>query len=325
MRAGSSSLAHRSARATLRDHWLCGALLALAACATTDEPSGLEEPIVVHQASFKHGALPGTPAAPGVAGQSPTLTSFAPAFGVLRPGTRGAVISGRASKEAYSVGIRFVDQGSGYWVQTVGSEDPLIPGELSWTLSFDAASAIGSGQHELELVSFDAEGKPGGKQTLKVCVASELPDNLNVCDPKNQPPLAIASLTWDADSDLDLSVVAPDGTTYGRSKRSLLQNGQVVARLDNDGVSGCLADGRRSENFAWLSAPPSGTWHVYANLFDACTKPSVEFDLTLYQRQTNADGTFALLALQTVHGQFIRQQANAGAGNATFVTDIQFQ
>jgi hypothetical protein len=305
--------------------WLFGAFLVLAACATTEDPTGLEEPIVVHQASFKHGALPGTESVPTASGSPPTLTSFAPAFGVLRPGTRGAVISGRASKEAYSVGVRFVDQGSGYWVQTVGSEDPLIPGELGWTLTFDAASSIVPGQHSLELVSFDGQGTPGTKQTLKVCVASDLPDNLNACDPKNQPPLAIASLTWDADSDLDLSIVSPDGTTFGRSKRSLLQDGKVIARLDNDGVSGCLADGRRSENFVWLDKPPSGAWHVYANLFDACTKPGVDFDLTIYQRQTNADGTFSLTALQAVHGQFVRQQANGGAGNATFVTDIQFQ
>lgn len=305
--------------------WFSSLLFAALACATTEQPSGLEEPLVVQQASFKRGALPGTDAAPNVQGPAPTLTSFAPAFGVLRPGTRGAVIAGRASKEAYSVGARFVDQGSGYWVQTVGSEDPLIPGELSWTLTFDAASSIEPGQHSLELVAFDGDGRPGTKQTIKVCIASELPDNLNVCDPKNEPPLAIASLTWDADSDLDLSVVAPDGTVFGRSKRSLLQNGQVIARLDNDGVSGCLADGRRSESFAWLASPPSGTWNVYANLFDACTKPSVEFDLTLYQRQTNGDGTFSLQTVQTVHGQFVRQQANAGSGNRTFVADIRFQ
>jgi hypothetical protein len=301
------------------------ALLALSACDSVDDPSAVGEPIVVQQASFKHGALPGLDPVPNTPAVAPSITSFAPAFGVLRPGTRGAVVTGRASKEAYSVGVRFADQGSGYWVQTVGSEDPLIPGELSFNLSFDASSSIEAGSHALELVSFGADGKPGTKQTLKVCVASELPDNLNVCNPKNKPPLAIASLTWDADVDLDLSVVAPDGTIFGRSNRSRVVNGSVTARLDNDGVSGCLLDGRRTENFSWLESPGAGVWHIYANLFDACSRPGVEFELTLYQQQLNADGTFGLLALPSVHGQFVRQQANAGAGNATFVSDIQFQ
>lgn len=302
------------------------ALFALAACEGTEDPSGLEEPLVVQQADFKSGALPGIAAVLGAPPATPVITSFAAGFGVLRPGTRGAQISGRSSKEAYSVGVRLKDQGTGYWVRPVGGEDPLIPNELGWSLAFDAASDIGPGKHDLEVVSFDASGKAGTKQTLSLCIASDLPDNLNVCDPKNVPPLAIVSLRWNTDADLDLSLVGPDGTTYGRTKRSLLSNGKVIAKLDDDGVSGCLADGKRVENFAFLEAPPLGNWNVYVNLFDACTKTAVEFSLSIYQRVGNPDGTFALteLSTQRVTGQLLRQQSNGGAGNATFVTDLKF-
>lgn len=301
-------------------------LFVLAACGGTEDPSGLEEPLVVQQADFKSGVLPGDVAVPGAPPAAPAITSFAAGFGVLRPGTRGAQLSGRSTKEAYSVGVRLKDQGTGYWVRPVGGEDPLIPNELGWSLAFDAASDILPGKHDLEVVSFDATGKAGTKQTLSLCIASDLPDNLNVCDPKNAPPLAIVSLRWSTDADLDLSLVAPDGTTYGRSKRSLISAGKVIAKLDDDGVSGCVADGKHTESFAFLDTPPLGSWNVYVNLFDACAKTAVEFELSIYQRVGNPDGTFALTELSSsrVTGQLLRQQSNGGAGNATFVTDLKF-
>lgn len=297
------------------------ALAAVLACGTED-PLALDEPLVVQQGDFKDGPLPGTLAAPGTPPNLPAITSFTLGFGVLRPGTRGAQVSGRATKEAYSVGVRFADQGSGYWVRPVGAEDPLIPGELQWQLALDAASAIEPGLHALEVVAFDAQGRPGTRTSLPVCIASELPDNLNVCNPKTEPPFAIATLHWDADSDVDLTAVAPDGTPYGRSKRSLLSGSKVLARLDGDGVSGCLADGRRIESFAW-NEPVAGTWRLYANLFDACGKASVHFTLTLYARKQSADGTFSLEEIKRIDGELVRAQANGGAGSPLFLTELK--
>jgi len=298
---------------------LVGALLA--ACGGTEDPLAIDEAIVVHQADFKRGELPG--AAPGTAGLEPRVTSYTLGFGVLRPGSVNAQVSGRASQAAYSVGLRFRDQGSGFWVRSVGAEDPLIPGELQWQLSLDAAVDIAPGLHELEVVAFDVDGKAGAKSSLPVCVASELPDNLNVCNPTAQPPLVVASLSWNTDSDLDLSVVAPDGTTYGRSKRSLLQAGKALVRLDGDGVSGCLADGRRLENIVF-NEPPAGTWRLYANIFDACGKTGANFTLTIFQRRANPDGTFALDEVRSVDGRFVRAQANGGAASPLYLTEIQF-
>ncbi len=292
-------------------------LVMLAACGGTREPLALDQPIFVHQADFKYGALPS-------GGPGPTITSFALGFGVLHPGTENAQITGRTSGDGYSIGVRFADQGSGYWTLAVGAEDPLIKGELQWQLALDAASEIEPGQHQLQVVAFGADGHAGPQMALPVCVASELPDNLNVCNPTTAPPFAIASLSWNADSDLDLTVTAPDGTSYGRSKRSLLSGTKVLARLDEDGVSGCLADGRRLEDFVWNEPSLLGTWHVYANLFDACGKASVSFTLTVYARAQNPDGTFALAAVRKIDGQFPRIEANGGAAPPLFLTDITF-
>lgn len=298
----------------------------LLGCGGTEDLIGLSEPLQVQQAEFKDGALPGTVAVEGTPLAAPTITSLSVNFGVLRPGVRGASISGRTSSDAYSVGVRFKDLGTGYWIHAVNGEDALIPNELTWALALDASIDITPGKHDLEVVAFDARGNAGTKQNVSLCIASDLPDNLNVCDPKNEPPLVMASLTWNTDADLDLTVVAPDGTTFGRSKRSLLSGGRVIARLDGDGVSGCLADGRRRETFAWFEAPPAGAWNIYVNLFDACAKPAVDFVLTFYQRQPSSDGSYVLVPLeaQRVTGQLVRAQANGGLGNPLFVSDIKF-
>jgi hypothetical protein len=295
-------------------------LLALvSACAGIDDPVGLTEPFVADQADFKRGALPSGTA------EGPAITLFTPGFGTLRPGARAAAVTGNASGTAYSVGIRFADLGSGYWVRPVGSLDPIAPGELTWSLAIDANSEIEPGQHELEVVAFDVQGRPGPKRTATICVASSLPDNLNACNPKLQPPLVVASLTWNTDADLDISLVAPDGTQFNRGKRALAVDGKPVVRLDADGVTGCVADGRRSENFVFDDVPPQrGAWSVYANLFDACGKAAASFELTIYQRTTHADGTFALTPVSSVGGDFLRQQANGGAAAPLYLTSIVF-
>ncbi|MET0344216.1 MAG: hypothetical protein ABW252_24585 [Polyangiales bacterium] len=297
---------------------------ALAACDGTDDPVALDEPIVVRQGDYKKGPLPGVLAAAGVPEVEPRVTSRTLGFGVLRPGTPNAQITGRASASAYAVGVRLKDQGDGYWVRPVGAEDPLLPGELQWQLPFDAASAITPGLHELEIVAFDAKGNPGTKTSLPLCIAADIPDNGNACNPSTQPPQLIATLTWNADSDLDLSAVGPNGVTYGRSKRSLLAGDKVLVRLDGDGVSGCLADGRRSESFVWNEGAPSGTWALYANLFDACQKPSVRFTLTLRQRRQTSPTTYELTVVEEVHGELTRAQANGGAGAPLFLYEFGF-
>ena len=185
--------------------------LVVGACAGEEARLGLDQPLFVHNAELRDGKLPGAPGDAELDAKRAQVTSFSLGFGVLLPGTPNATVSGRTTANAYAVGLRFLDLGDGYWLLPAGAEDPTNPGELSFDFSFDAASALEPGLHPLAVVAFDERGKAGKQSVLSVCVASPVPDNLNACNPETAPPLAVASLTWSTDADLDLIVIAPDG------------------------------------------------------------------------------------------------------------------
>jgi len=75
----------------------------------------------------------------------------------------------------------------------------------------------------------------------------------------------------------------------------------------------------------WNEPAIAGKWAIYANLFDACGKPSVSFELTIYFRRQNADGTFDLVPVQRVGSQLVRAQANGGAGSPLFLSEVDIQ
>jgi len=306
---------------------LCAAILALglglSACAGTEDPSALDEPVVVPFGDFKKGKLPGTSSKKG-SPEQPFITSAALATNRLRPGIQNVPFSGRATDGAYSVGVRLLDQGSGYWVRTVLAPDTFSPDEREWNLTFNVGILAEPGKQALGVVAFDKDGRPGSITRVDVCVESDLPDNGNVCDPKVEPPKALASLRWNTDADLDLIVLAPDGTRYSRSEFSQVVDGKVVARLDADGTAGCDLDGRRMETFEWLTKPKKGTWYIYANLFDACEHPAVSFALTTYRSKKHKDGTFSLVEEKSVGGTFLRAQATPDTATPLYLAKISF-
>jgi hypothetical protein len=245
---------------------------------------------------------------------------------VITPGAPNLSVSGRVSDDTYAVGIRIKELGTGYWLKPVGAPDPSLPGELTFDYVLSAATVIEPGNHTFVAAAFDADGRAGPEYEVAVCVVSDLPDNNNACDPSNEPPPAIVSLTWHADSDLDLSIQAPDGTTYDRVNRSSFRDdGSIGFGLEFDGSTGCVVDGKRRENLVWYDEPERGsTWLVYANLFDACHHAAVAFEATVYRRQRNADGSFRLEADEPVRGELLRVQQNGGAGNPLYLSAIQF-
>jgi hypothetical protein len=304
---------------------LLAALCLVAGCDSAPYLVGLGEPIVVHQADFKHGALPGVDADDDYDFEADNrITALELNFGVMKPGTPNLSVKGRVTADVYAVAIRILELGDGYWLRPVGPEDPTVPGELTFDFVLDVASEIEPGRHTLAAVAFDKDGHAGQQYKVAVCVGSDIPDNGNACNAETAPPPAVASLSWNADADLDLTIVAPDGTVYNRSNRAVMEGDTQVAGLDADGVTGCLADGRRRENFVWNERPGAGAWLAYANLFDACGKAAVSFELTLYRRQRNDDGTFSQVRDQTIRGEFLRAQANGGAGNPLYLLPIEF-
>lgn len=304
----------------------------LLACDSEPFRLGVDQPIFVHNGQLRDGKLPGSRASDdqGPDPKSAQITSFSLGFGVLLPGTPNATVSGRTNGKAYAVGLRFLDLGDGYWLVPAGAEDPANPTELSFELAFDAAIAIEPGLHDLAVVAFDENGKAGQQSVLSVCVGSDIPDNLNSCNPETAPPIAVTSLSWNADSDLDLIIVAPNGQRFDRSNRLLLDNGMLdaagkpLAGLDRDGSTACLKDGRRRESFVWNAEPAQGDWLVYANLFDACGAAAVSFELTTYRSQHNEDGSYELVPDAPVHGELVRAQQNGGAGAPLYLGSVKF-
>ncbi|HKO92046.1 MAG TPA: hypothetical protein VJU61_12875 [Polyangiaceae bacterium] len=291
----------------------------LVACDSEQHYVGLTEPIIAQHAELKKGDLPSHD-------EGVRVTSFQLNFGVITPGAPNLKVSGRVTDDTYGVAFRIAELGTGYWLKPAGAPDPSVPGELTFEFVFSASPNIAPGNHTFVAAAFDENGRAGPEYEVPVCVVSDLPDNQNACDPSNEPPAAIVSLTWHADADVDLSIEAPDGNTYDRVNRSVFnEDGSVSFGLQFDGSTGCAVDGKRRENFVWNDAPEQGgTWLVYANLFDACHHPAVGFEATVYRRKRNGDGTYRLDADEPVRGEFLRVQQNGGVGTPLYLTAIEF-
>src|SRR5688572_32254968 len=126
---------------------LLGAVL-FGGCNGVDGRSGLDEPIVVHNAQFFAGELPGQPpVAPGsdVPRVPPSTSSGTPSRAEVRQGLAGVSFTGQASDDAFAVAVRFDDVGSGYWLLPTLYEDAQTQKTLVWTFVADF-------QHSLEAV-----------------------------------------------------------------------------------------------------------------------------------------------------------------------------
>ncbi len=111
------------------------------------------------------------------------------------------------------------------------------------------------------------------------------------------------TLSWDANSDVDLHVVAPNGEEiyFGNP------DGANGGTLDLDSNAGCNIDGVRNENITWPSGQaPAGTYIVRVDYWDSCGVPE-----TNYTVRVNNGGQ-----VQVVTGQFTGpgDQGGAGAG-----------
>jgi hypothetical protein len=291
----------------------------VASCDSEPYDVGLDEPIIAQRAELKQGDLPEG------SDEAAAVTSLELNFGVLRPGAANASVKGRTTGDAYSVAIRFEDLGSGYWVKPVGSADPTLPDELTFDFTFQAAYDIAPGNHTLVAVAFDSKGRAGPAYSVPVCVVSDLPDNQNACDATNEPPPTIISLTWDADSDLDLILEGPGGVRYDRSHKSELDGDKILWGLDLDGSTGCLVDGRRRENFVFYELPEEGSsFLAYASFFDACGRTAVRFELTVYRAERADDGTYSLVAEPSVRGEYLRAQQSGGIATPLYLRAITF-
>ena len=86
------------------------------------------------------------------------------------------------------------------------------------------------------------------------------------------------SVSWDAQTDVDLHVVDPTGEEIYFA--NLI--GATGGRLDLDSNAACNIDGKRNENITWPDgAAPSGEYVVKVNLWSACSLPRTRYVVTI--------------------------------------------
>lgn len=312
--------------------WFAIASSALTSCG--DEIlSGVDQPLIVSEGTFRTGGLPGTPPGAGVENPGPRITSIELAGGILRPWQQNRRLAGRASDSAFAVAVQMADEGSGYWVVPVGGPDPLANNELGFEVSL-AVGDVRPGRHRLRLVAIDAAGDGGPQRDIEVCVASELPDNLNVCDPSFRPPDTIVTLTWDRNVDLDLVLVGPGGVVLDGRRPVGAPAGQrpdasaladpTVPRLVRDSNAACRVDGQRRESVVFPERPTGQTWLIYARLYDACGEPSARARLEVFRRVDRAEGQWDLVNVAQAAVEFLDVQAAAATTSGTYLLPLTF-
>jgi uncharacterized protein YfaP (DUF2135 family) len=142
----------------------------------------------------------------------------------------------------------------------------------------------------------------------------------------------VVSLGWSEPVDLDLRVITPSGKVVDSKHASTaLENDEGdydpsepgTGIFEPDGFAHCHSDGRRRENLVFQAAPPAGTYLIYVNLYDACGRDSVHFDVSM---QVPAEGeepdTFEPRQTFNQPGQLQAVHANGGTKLGLFVTSF---
>jgi len=322
---------------TLRMRYSVAAVAAAFGCSGGEKANGgLSEPIVVHatqttsgvpSVQFIAGELPGSPpATDGTASLTPSVMSFNAANNpAVVPGVSGKSFTGSATNDGSSVGVRFADMGTGYWVLPLGIPSQYA-GQLSFAFSADFAPTIPPGNHLLRAVAIDSSGHAGTAVDISLCVESLIPDNLQSCNPSAVAPATVISLHWDTNFDVDLHVILPDGRDVN-PKTPLVVDPAVAdagahpSEIDRDSLGQCVADGIRQEDLVFQTPPPPGIYSIYASPFASCGMPDAHFTLTIYMR--GDDGKLHP-AGSVIAGELLAMQANGGASTGLSVLQQQF-
>jgi hypothetical protein len=118
------------------------------------------------------------------------------------------------------------------------------------------------------------------------------------------------TLSWDADSDVDLHVIDPAGEEIYYAHRLSASGGE----LDLDSNAGCSIDGVRNENITWpVGRAPRGTYTVRVDYWSNCSVPS-----TNYTVRVNVGGN-----VQIFTGAFTGAGDQGGAGSGRTITTFE--
>ena len=318
--------------------WLFALTLPLAACGGEPVTRGLTEPISVESAQFVAGDLPGRAALSdeelidGAKPVPPHVTSYDLANQLILPGEPSKDVRGRTTTDALAVGIRIEGEGNGYWLVPTRLADPVNQGELGWDVRAAFKPGLTPGPKRLLLAAMGDRRQSGTQTAVNICVANPIPDNNNVCDSKRRPPELVISLDWDSPVDLDLRVITPDGKIVDAKHPSTAladEEGNVdpsaagTGLIDRDSNAGCGIDGWQRENLVFDTLPPSGSYLVYANLYDGCAEDSVNFDVSYHVQTVGSEpDTFAVVRTFRQAGSLQAVHANGGHGLGMYVANF---
>lgn len=265
------------------------ATLPLFALSCAESPSlpgmGLDLQLRVREAQLQQGELPAPSGGPSV---TQILT---PQIGVTR-GDGTVQLGGRLGPGGVSLLVHGLGDRD-HWQVAPSGFDFVIADELLFGTELEFSHAIVSDTLEVQLQAVDQEGRAGDITTATFEMQSEVP-----------PSELLVSLGWDAAVDLDLHVELPSGVIVGAKNINAFEpvpgvqpppDGATLGGYhDYDSNQQCTLDLRNRENVVWQVPPPPGRYRVYAELFSACDRASVNFEAAAMQGEdtlANSGGT----------------------------------
>ncbi len=295
-----------------------------------EQLEGIGQPFFVNQSTFHPGALPGLP--PGtVGGEGPAVTSVEYVSEIFRANEAHRAIDGHVSPDGNAIAVQLVGA-DGYWLEPVLSADPTVQNDLTFALDVGFGD-VEPGPQTLLFVAIDPDGVAGTQVEVPICIGRPFNDNLNVCIPTIAPPATVVSLRIGNDADLDLVLVGPDDEVVDPDQPIGDGPGPVLPgdvadptlpRIDRDSNANCFSDGSLRETAIFRENPTGQSWKVFVNPTDSCGFAATTFEIELYRRVDNGDGTYGLALESTFTGQLLAAQANGGVGTPLYVTTLEF-
>jgi hypothetical protein len=150
---------------------------------------------------------------------------------------------------------------TGYWLVPVGSISLEYSPSFEVAATYELDRSIPVGPLKIWLLPIDKAGHAGVPAALDLTVTDDVP----------VAPLVV-SLTWTQNVDLDLLIVQPDGTKLTNKISAPVNTSSIQGSIDLDSNSGCVLDGRRSENASYTAAT-AGVYQVYVREAASCGVP----------------------------------------------------
>jgi hypothetical protein len=243
----------------------------LAGCSAATNDPAFDALMRLPTAQFYRGAPPAVT-------DGPEVTQLSPSPNIIRRGPNGNVI-GSVPRQTVAVAVYLVGD-VGYWIVTPGQLDPTQLDQLSFSAPASFAQNLPAGAYTLRAQAADARGHYGPPSDFALKTEDVMTTDT-----------LLVSLAWDAEADLDLHLVTPDGTEVWANKINSLPppvpgqpgdpNGwKSGGILDYDSNGNCVIDGRRIENIYWTVQPPSGHYIARVDTYSMCGEVQANWKLS---------------------------------------------